>query len=266
MPTVNLYRRRQLTIVAASLCSLGISVLAVAQVPKAQLERIMRRSIPDSLLDGIVIAALSLIALGVLSWVLSRILTIERDVIYLSGTPDSTELEGVRALAVKEFGESFATVTTLRRWLSHRKDSVVVVHKYTQSLFRQTRRLKGFFIILPLTEHAVELFRSGQTNGASFLTEHIPLDRNGTYGVYVAGIVATDGSAKACSLLALHRELERFREAGVKTALTRPTSERGLELALRYNMQPLLQNVLHGHPLYERRFDAGPLTASISSP
>ena len=105
---------------------------------------------------------------------------------------------------------------------------------------------------MPLTKHAVDMFRLNEIDGASFLKEHIPLGIKETYGVYVGAIAAVDKKAKASALMLLHGILEHYRRAKIKVIIARPTTTRGKELAEFYEMQPVATNVIDGHHLYER--------------
>lgn len=236
---------------AATSGTIALAALALGQV-QHQIERAISRKIPDNLFDIVIIVALILLATTIVLWLLSFLPITDIETLYVSDTPKPSDIPALRELAVSFFGESFATEEKLKEWKQRCNECITVVYKAKQYKLKSIRTMKGFFIVLPLTEKAVTLYKKNEITGALFLQEHIPKDIKSTYGVYIAGIAATDARAKAISLTLLHRILENYRKAGIKTVLARPTTNRGIELAEYYEMKPVPMNIINGYHLYER--------------
>jgi len=239
---------------AAAVCGSAAALLLTISKTKDQVLRIVSFPIPDVAFDVFfVAAALLFVCTGVLL-VLARIKIRGTFTYYLSGRPDVAEFEGLRDLAVRFFGETFASVDRLRAWSQACASSVIVIYRVTQYRRKQVRRIEAFYVLTPLTAHAYELFTSGEIDGASFLPEHLPGKDQPAYAAYIGGIATSSKQAGATALTLLHRDLERYKEAGVNRVVTRPTSVRGEELAARYNMTPLKGTERDGAPLYQVAF------------
>lgn len=170
--------------------------------------------------------------------------------VYLSEELKASEVEAFRQFAIEWFGETFASTRRLASWLQKRPDCIVVVRCLRTSRLKTTSTLASFYILLPLTRHAMDLYLAGQVDGASFLQEHLPAAGEPVYAVYVAGIAGVDKQANASSLLLLHKSIQAFFKQGGAVALARPTTKRGLGLAEHFGMQPVPGTEIDGHPLY----------------
>jgi len=239
---------------AAALCGSAAALLLTISKTKEQVARIVGTQIPDVTYDVLFVAAAVLFVCTGVLLLAAKIKRRGTFTYYLSGRPDVSEFEGLRLLAVRFFGETFASIDRLRDWAQACPSSVIVIYRVVQYKTKQVRRIEAFYVLTPLNAHAYELFTSGKIDGASFLTEHLPAKDQPAYAAYIGGIASSSTQAGATALTLLHRELERYKEAGVKYILTRPTSTRGEELAARYNMAPLKGTERDEIPLYQVSF------------
>ena len=242
-----LRRRRGLWAALASAC---VVLLGLAQL-ESQLERALSRSIPDIAVDALVLLSGTGLLVSAALWLLS-FLPEKDEPLYLPGEAQPSAIPALRLFAVEFFGPTFATEQRIRGWLAQRKDCVIVIRRIARKGRARTQEILGFYMLLPLTRHAVELYLRNEITGATFLNEHIAKTGPDTFGLYVAAIAATEQQAKNSTLLLLYRSLEEYRQQGVRVVLARPTTQRGRELADEFEMHPVPGTEIDGQPLYRR--------------
>ena len=251
MPTGVLQRKRLLRRVSTWLATVCLGVLGIAQL-EDQIQRALSLSIPEAVFDWTIIVAGTGLAVATTLWLFSLLDASTNDPLYLSTKLNRNEAGALRTFAVGFFGETFASEQKIQSWLEQRKDCVTVVRRIVRRGRRSSEEIRGFYILLPLTRYAVDLFKRKEITGAAFLPEHISRTRKDTYGVYIAAIAASDPQARSSALILLHKDLEEYRAKGVRSILTRPTTGRGRELAVEYDMVPLPGTELEGNSLYEK--------------
>lgn len=238
---------------SAVMGTFSITVLGLSQI-EPQIERAISTKIPDRVFNIVVLSSITILFLSIFLLVMSFIASSTRDAKYYSKIPREDELSFLRKFAVKFFGESFANEKKILEWIKTNTKSVIAIFKVRSFGSLQFHSIKGFFVVVPLTQHAVNLYKEAQIDGASFLKEHITSKRGDVFGVYIGAIAAADDRAKSISLLMLHKLLEKYHKLGIKVVLARPTTDRGQELVALYGMKPILSNVIDGRALYERNF------------
>lgn len=251
MPTTELRRQRTLRLLSGWVCSVSLAVLGLAQF-ETHFEQALGVKIPDLVFPWIVVLASAGTAVGVLLWMASWLWGSRSVPYFLSQNLSPAEVGALRRYAVSFFGESFASEARMIAWLARCKDCVIVVKRIRRKNLQVREDICGFFILLPLTRHAAELYKRKEITGATFLDEHIPTTSADTYAVYIAALAGNEQHACNSATLLLHRALLHHLEHGVRLVLTRPTSPRGQELAAEFGMLPVPGTELDGHPLYER--------------
>lgn len=254
MPTQILHRKRAMRKASGWLATVALGLLGLAQL-EPQLNRALAVTIPPWVFDWVVLAAMIGLSSAVLMWGVGLLPEVRREPVFVSGWLQLSEIPALRRFAVGYFDESFASEQKLQEWLSRRRDCITVVRRLVRSRLTTRTDIRAFFILLPLTRSAVELYKRNEITGATFLKEHIATSGEDTWGVYVAAIAGIDPQARNSALLLLHSALEQHGRQGTRVALARPTTPRGKELAEEFAMKPIPGTELGGNPLYEREWD-----------
>ncbi|MDB6001739.1 MAG: hypothetical protein JWP52_3438 [Rhizobacter sp.] len=236
--------------VGAILGTVSISVLGIAQL-EPQFIALFPNWVKAGFFNWPIEVSVVGLVVSVLLWLWSRFEGGDSRVFYLSGELDAAEIPPFRRYAVEWFGETFASEKRLALWIEKRPDTIMVVRKSTVKRLQQTNVIRGFFILLPLTQHAVDLYKSGEVNGASFLKEHLADDSKTTHGIYIAAIAGSDAQGRSSALMLLHKTIDTYKKQGARLVLARPTTPRGLELANHFGLKPLSNTERDGRLLYE---------------
>lgn len=148
------------------------------------------------------------------------------------------ELEQLHQFAEEFFGDSIASVESMRQW--HRKNPQLfyLVHESTVRGGKTTDLLVGFFDLIPLTKRAVELLEKEELNGATFSEHHIVKPNGQPAAVYVAAIATRSFSAKHWILGKVEERLDRYLRRGL-TIYGRPVTQTGLRLVKKHDFVPV---------------------------
>lgn len=102
----------------------------------------------------------------------------------------------------------------------------------------RSRRVAGYFNLMPLKKKAARLVGEGKLYGSKIASDDMVTVNTKPSAIYVGGISADSPAAKAHALMAVMGRLGKQMKRGVEI-YTRPVSKDGLRLARKYGFEPV---------------------------
>jgi len=154
------------------------------------------------------------------------------------------DLEDIHAFGCIEFGE-VSPLDKMKDWYKINKDIFHVVYSVRKGRFGKYEKMVGYYSVLPLKAAAVPLLEADNFDGTKITDDLIVREKRGVRQeqpacVYVGSVAARGSSyAKGWVMSGLYNRLILERERGVRRVYSRPVTQKGLELLLRYNFEPV---------------------------
>lgn len=152
---------------------------------------------------------------------------------------DPTEMPMVRDLAVKYMGDVVAPLERLMGWLSVNPRVFKTMKERVRRGDHVLTSLVGYCSFRPITTVAIDLLDGSLIDGAGLLPEHILRIGEASNAVYIGGVVAKEGLARAAMIVQVKSEVSHYRDMGVKVFYTKPLTYDGLRMATNNGFLPI---------------------------
>lgn len=169
-----------------------------------------------------------------------------------------SDLVAVHAIAADYFGPEISPLDLMLGWQrkNHTVFRVLIEQRQstpvTGSTFATSRKIVGYYCMLPVRKAAYDRLISGKMTGSSIATDDIVLPRYAPYAVYLGGMAATGFRARAGLLMAIRRDIEASLSGRAKRFLTRPVTEQGLRFVKHHGFTPVDTSAPGISALYHR--------------
>ncbi|MHB8321394.1 MAG: hypothetical protein ACYDA7_05205 [Acidithiobacillus sp.] len=149
------------------------------------------------------------------------------------------DLSAIHTMAADYFGPEISPLDLMLSW--QRKNHTVfrVLIEKRHSTFATSRKIVGYYCVLPVRKTAYDRLISGKMTGSTITAEDIVLHRSAPYAVYLGGMAATGFRARGGLLMAIRMDIDASWNGRVKRFLTRPVTAQGLRLVLHHGFAPV---------------------------
>lgn len=150
-----------------------------------------------------------------------------------------SDLSAIHAIAVDYFGPEISPLDLMLSW--QRKNHTVfrVLIEKRQSTFTTSRKIVGYYCVLPVRKTAYDRLLSGKMTGSTIAAEDIVLPRSAPYAVYLGGMAANGFRARGGLLMAIRMDIHASWNGRVKRFLARPVTAQGLRLVMHHGFTPV---------------------------
>jgi hypothetical protein len=141
------------------------------------------------------------------------------------------DLDLIYEFAKQQFGEGISSLQTMQKWYKKNPSVffVVITERMKPSEIRT--KIAGYYCVLPLTDLGIEKIKTGEVRGADIPLEYIARIKKESSAVYVGGIAAKGGRAKAALLAVMNKEFYSNSSRWPKVFYTRPVTWDGVRVA-----------------------------------
>ena len=149
------------------------------------------------------------------------------------------DLAAIHEMAADYFGPEISPLALMLDW--QRKNHTVfrMLIEQRQSTFATSRKIVGYYCVLPVRKAAYDRLISGKMTGSAIAADDIVLPRHAPYAVYLGGMAATGFRARGGLLMAIRMDIEAAWSGRAKRFLTRPVTAQGLRLVRHHGFTPV---------------------------
>lgn len=140
------------------------------------------------------------------------------------------ELEAIHEMALEQLGDGVSAVATMHRWFDKNRRVFYVLYENKKSERRETRTLRGYFCLIPITDEATSRMLAGEIRAVNLTPRDIVEDGKPCGSVFIGALVATTRMARANLISVVRYELVEHASKTTGTLLTRPVTDDGLRL------------------------------------
>lgn len=162
------------------------------------------------------------------------------------------DLAAIYAMAADYFGPEISPLDLMLAWQRKNHTSFRVLIEKRQSTFATSRKIVGYYCVLPVRKTAYDRLISGKMTGSATAAEDIVLPRYAPYAVYLGGMAATGFRARGGLLMAIRMDIDAAWSGRVKRFLTRPVTAQGLRLVSHHGFTPVDASAPGVGALYHR--------------
>jgi hypothetical protein len=162
------------------------------------------------------------------------------------------DLSAIHTIASVYFGPEISPLDLMLSW--QRKNHTVfrVLIEKRHSTFATSRKIVGYYCVLPVRKTAYDRLISGKMTGSTITAEDIVLHRSAPYAVYLGGMAATGFRARGGLVMAIRMDIDASWNGRVKRFLTRPVTTQGLRLVMHHGFTPVDTAIPGISALYHR--------------
>lgn len=243
--------RKQLNRIAGLLLTIGGSLLAIVGVETRLRERF---PLPERLFVTFLLIGCAFTGAGLLllflpihtvhdtwRWLFGK-------AVYEPHAARREDLEHIHAFGIEEFGE-VSPLESMKQWHKINRNMFHVMKCVRRGKLIRREKLIGFYSVIPLKRPAISLLEADSFDGANITNNLIVSERKGQRVekpacIYI-GSIAARGTAYARGMLVgeLRGRLQAENELGVHLIYSRPVTQRGLDLLLQNNFEPVKPNL-----------------------
>ena len=149
------------------------------------------------------------------------------------------DLAAIHAMAADYFGPEISPLDLMLAWQRKNHSAFRVLIEKRQSTFAASRKIVGYYCVLPVRKSAYDRLISGKMTGSSIAADDIAPPRHTPYAVYLGGLAATGFRARGGLLLAIRMDIDAAWSGRAKRFLTRPVTAQGLRLVRHHGFTPV---------------------------
>jgi len=166
------------------------------------------------------------------------------------------EMDDYYRLIRKVLGDEIPSLELMRSW--YQKCPDIYYALWSKRLSKvMTKRLIGFFAVLPLTQTARRLLLQNKLIGPQLTPNHLVDSRETAAAYYIGGVGASGYPAQRRTFESLLSYLQGVIKG--KTVFTRPITNDGLRKAIEYGFVPVAKNsTMPFQTVFVRDFAANP--------
>lgn len=142
-------------------------------------------------------------------------------------------------LCVDQLGADVVSLDLMRRLFAVNNEIFVKVLEIRTRGPVTTRKIVGFFDIIPVNEDTSRELREGLILTGALLVNKVLNADVSPHGIYIGGVFALNYKAKAATMAFMKAAIKSYRKQGVKEMYARPTTDIGLRLLTNSGFMPL---------------------------
>lgn len=210
------------------------SALLASPSAKEGIAQIFPGSVPATVWTLLPAIGFLFLVLAAVLWVVIRVPVPALMPNYEGYVAREGELKGVHELAERYLGSNVSHLNRMISWHRINPEIFKVIYRVTRTRWSKSKKMVGYYCIIPINGEAVEKLTRKEITGAEFQSEHIVSDGRTAEAVYIGAIVAAGMFAQGNTRSLLHSELTGQRSKRTCIAFTRPTTKHGMRLVREY--------------------------------